>query len=242
LDQVDEGKMGLVAAAAKGVNVSEEVILDTGGGSLQLTKGPTVYGTETASATFGSHVEKFMGKPLNAMKWTKDVFSRLVEEAKAKTLASNTAGTGDILSLLKESIAKKSGGVKGIGNVYNGMLQFIKHLAPETSQLTLADLEYAMGKLEGLTTDEVGQLVEQAGLDKRFAGNVAANLPLVTGIMKAFDLKFIDVVNADSGMGVFLYGPLWKDGITNSTVGVAKTVLNSVLRVPHLKQQKSAVE
>ena len=237
LTQVDEGQFGRIAAAAKGVDVSKEVVLDTGGGSLQLTQGQTVYGTETASATFASHVEQRTGQKLGNIEWSKDLFKDLLEEAKSKTLASNTAGTGqNVLAALKKNVEQSGGGVKGIGNVYNGVLKFVKSLTTATTRLTSEHLDTAMSKLAGKTTAQIAVLVEEAGLPKALAGNVAANLPLVGGVMKAFDLGFIDVVDTNSGAGVYFYDPLWQDKASNFTVSGVEQLVNTVSKVHRGKE------
>ena len=218
LSQEEEGKLGQIAAASRGVNVGVETILDTGGGSLQLTHGKDVHGLAMGSATFAEEFKNFMiGDDLERMQWSKGAFARLKAEGRKRARGGNTADTGDVLQGLKEAIKNKDGGVKGIGDFYGGVLKFAKLLspesmAPETMRLTLQDLKIAMEKLEGLSAQEIGAMLEEVGIPKQLAGIVTINSPLMYGIMKAFDLKHIEVVNTNSGAGGYFYGRLWKRG------------------------------
>jgi hypothetical protein len=105
--------------------------------------------------------------------------------------------------------------VKGIGAFYGGVLDFAKVLSPEVlpaeaTRLTQQDLKVMMEKLEGLMTEEIGDLLEKTGTPRHLTGVATLNIPLMYGIMKAFGVNHIDVVNISSGVGGYFYERLWK--------------------------------
>ncbi len=216
LSQAEEGKLGQIAVESRGINGREVVVLDTGGASVQLTYGENVHGLTIGSATFAENFKNFMlSDDLDRTQWTRQTFARLRVEGKRQARGENTTQTGNVLQDLKEVIKNKGGGVKGIGAFYGGVLDFAKVLSPEVlpaeaTRLTQQDLKVMMEKLEGLMTEEIGDLLEKTGTPRHLTGVATLNIPLMYGIMKAFGVNHIDVVNISSGVGGYFYERLWK--------------------------------
>ncbi len=231
VSQVDEGRIGLLAAKLAGVDTDSRTILDTGGGSLQLSRempqsmterffgsgdpDALVYGTETASATFANQVQQdYDLGSLSDAQWSMDNMEWMTDRSIDLTRAQNTALTGDVLPQLQDIISKQGdGSVTGIGTVYKGTLDFLKSMIPGTTTITEEGLTKAMEAIDGQSMKQVGELLQNANIPPSLAPSVATNLPLVRGIMKAFNVTSIEVVNANSGNGAFFYPKFWKDAL-----------------------------
>ncbi|MBN9564664.1 MAG: hypothetical protein J0G29_01000 [Alphaproteobacteria bacterium] len=239
--QLDEGKLGLVAAQSAGIDTSLHPILDTGGGSLQLSRempqsmtarffgsgepDVLVYGTEVASATFANQMQQDYGVgSLADARWSIENLEWMTGRSLELTSARNTALTGDTLPQLQKMISKYGdGSVIGIGNVYAGILKLVRQFTPETTRITEEGLTVAMEGLDGLSMEQLGTIIEKAGMPKFIAPSIATNLPLVRGIMKAFNVTSIDVASVNSGNGAFFYPQFWQDALSK-VAGIAEVV------------------
>ena len=231
--QADEGLLGLLAAKLSGIDTASSAILDTGGGSLQLSaemplsmterffgsgeSGSLVYGTKTASETFANQMREDFGLGKISQAWPMDNMEWITDRAIDLTRAENTALTGDVLPQLQDIVSKQGdGSVTGIGNVYAGTLNFIKHLNNQTTTITEDGLTAAMEAIDGRSIDEVKILLQNAGLPGSIAPSFTTNLPLVRGIMKAFNVESIKVADVNSGLGAILIPKFWKDSLSQT--------------------------
>jgi hypothetical protein len=241
VSQVDEGRLGLLAAKLAGVDTDSRTILDTGGGSLQLSRempqsmterffgsgdrDALVYGTETASATFANQVQQDYGLgSLSDAKWSMDNMEWMTDRSIDLTRAQNTALTGDVLPQLQDIVSKGDGSVTGIGMVYKGTLDLLKSMSPGATTITEEGLTSAMEAIDGRSMQQVGELLQKANIPAHLAPSIATNLPLVRGIMKAFNVTSIEVVNANSGNGAFFYPKFWQDALSQTASKIEEYV------------------
>ena len=188
ISQKEEGEIGFhSASAASGKNPEELLVFDIGTGSFQIAAEGLVYMQSMGSIPFKNYIIRdVQGKdsslvpspnPMTARDWKR-------AEAKARELGRQA------FPALKEQIRELDGSIVGIGRLFSCS---IKPLGATPGIVTRKDLHTFISSHLNKTDEE---------LQDPYASVVLSNCILVHGVMKALQIREIQIVETTSTRGL----------------------------------------
>ncbi len=202
IDQGLEGELAFKAVQSQfGVQPSNLIVWDIGGGSLQLTtadhKGDLIiYRGNEASTPFKNFViAEIQDKEINHINTPNPLNVKEIMQANAH--AQRLAQKVDLV--IKEKINAPQTIIVGVGNIFGYQLT---SMFDNQKHFTRDGLVGAVANLAGKSDHDVG------GGD--FANVYVTNAALILGFMEGLDINHMQITDINPADGAFFYAPFWE--------------------------------